>query len=186
MPAVRQRRSRRAWLRNAASRACARGAFSGGADCAHRSRQHRTPRRLCAKSAIEWMRAPSTSSSARRCSPRVTISPASRWSACLAPTMRFTAPIFAPPSASQRCCFRSPAGRGARHCAGEVIVQTDFPEHPLYQALAMNRYGEFAASLMAERRAAGLPPFAHLALVTAEALGTRSRRRVSPGGVQRG
>jgi len=62
------------------------------------------------------------------------------------------------------------AGRAGRAAlAGEVIVQTDFPEHPLYRALASNAYDEFATSLLAERRAAGLPPFAHLALVTAEA-----------------
>ncbi|HYR00667.1 MAG TPA: primosomal protein N' [Casimicrobiaceae bacterium] len=62
------------------------------------------------------------------------------------------------------------AGRAGRAAlAGEVIVQTDFPEHPLYRALGGNDYGAFAATLLAERRAAGLPPFAHLALVTAEA-----------------
>ena len=62
------------------------------------------------------------------------------------------------------------AGRAGRAALpGEVIVQTDFPEHPLYRSLAANAYGEFAASLLAERRAASLPPFAHLALVTAEA-----------------
>jgi len=62
------------------------------------------------------------------------------------------------------------AGRAGRAALpGEVIVQTDFPEHPLYRALASNQYGEFSASLLAERRAAGLPPFAYLALVTAEA-----------------
>jgi primosomal protein N' (replication factor Y) len=62
------------------------------------------------------------------------------------------------------------AGRAGRAALpGEVIVQTDFPEHPLYRSLAANAYGEFAASLIAERRAASLPPFAHLALVTAEA-----------------
>ena len=59
------------------------------------------------------------------------------------------------------------AGRAAQ--PGEVIVQTDFPEHPLYRALAASDYGAFAADLLAERRAAGLPPFAHLALITAEA-----------------
>ena len=64
------------------------------------------------------------------------------------------------------------AGRAGRaQLPGEVIVQTDFPGHPLYQALAANTYGEFAADLLAERRVAGLPPFAHLALVTAEAAG---------------
>ena len=62
------------------------------------------------------------------------------------------------------------AGRAGRAALpGEVIVQTDFPAHPLYRALAANDYGAFAGTLMAERRAAGLPPFAHLALVTAEA-----------------
>ena len=59
------------------------------------------------------------------------------------------------------------AGRAAQ--PGEVIVQTDFPEHPLYRALAANDYGAFAADLLAERRVSGLPPFAHLALVTAQA-----------------
>jgi primosomal protein N' (replication factor Y) len=62
------------------------------------------------------------------------------------------------------------AGRAGRAALpGEVIVQTDFPDHPLYRALAANDYGAFAATLLAERRVAGLPPFAHLALVTAEA-----------------
>ena len=62
------------------------------------------------------------------------------------------------------------AGRAGRaKLPGEVIVQTDFPDHPLYRALAANAYGEFAGHLLAERRAAALPPFAHLAVVTAEA-----------------
>src|SRR4029077_17114554 len=47
------------------------------------------------------------------------------------------------------------AGRGS--LPGEVVVQTDFPSHPLYRALAANDYGAFAGTLMAERRAAGLP-----------------------------
>src|SRR4029077_13132257 len=50
------------------------------------------------------------------------------------------------------------AGRAGRAALpGEVIVQTDFPSHPLYRALAANDYGAFAGTLMAERRAAGLP-----------------------------
>jgi primosomal protein N' (replication factor Y) len=62
------------------------------------------------------------------------------------------------------------AGRAGRAALpGEVIVQTDFPSHPLYRALAADDYGAFAGTLLAERRAAGLPPFAHLALVVAEA-----------------
>ena len=62
------------------------------------------------------------------------------------------------------------AGRAGRAALpGEVIVQTDFPAHPLFRALAAHDYGAFAEALLAERRAACLPPFAHLALVIAEA-----------------
>jgi primosomal protein N' (replication factor Y) len=59
------------------------------------------------------------------------------------------------------------AGRGA--AAGEVIVQTDFPEHPLYEAVARHDYDRFAMTLLAEREELKLPPFARLALLRAEA-----------------
>jgi primosomal protein N' (replication factor Y) len=59
------------------------------------------------------------------------------------------------------------AGRG--ELPGEVIVQTDFPTHPLARALAAHDFASFADVLLAERRAATLPPFAHLALLVAEA-----------------
>ncbi len=62
------------------------------------------------------------------------------------------------------------SGRAGRaDLPGEVIVQTDFPTHPLARALAAHDYGSFAEALLAERRAASLPPFAHLALLVAEA-----------------
>jgi primosomal protein N' (replication factor Y) (superfamily II helicase) len=59
------------------------------------------------------------------------------------------------------------AGRGA--LAGEVLVQTDFPDHPLYRALIDHDYDRYAEALLAERLTLGLPPFAHLALLAAEA-----------------
>jgi primosomal protein N' (replication factor Y) len=63
------------------------------------------------------------------------------------------------------------AGRAGRAVLpGEVIVQTDFPAHPMYQALAAHDWDDFAATLLAERRAASLPPFTHLALLAAESL----------------
>jgi primosomal protein N' (replication factor Y) len=62
------------------------------------------------------------------------------------------------------------AGRGA--IAGEVMVQTDFPDHPLYKALVDHDYDRYAETLLAERQSLGLPPFAHLALLAAE---SRSR-----------
>jgi len=62
------------------------------------------------------------------------------------------------------------AGRAGRaDLPGEVLVQTDFPSHPLYRALIEHDYERLAAALLAERRVSSLPPFAHLALVTAEA-----------------
>ncbi|HHH46280.1 MAG TPA: primosomal protein N' [Thiotrichales bacterium] len=59
------------------------------------------------------------------------------------------------------------AGRGVR--PGEVLVQTHFPEHPLLQTLVHEGYAGFARRTLAERREAGLPPYAHLALLRAEA-----------------
>ena len=62
------------------------------------------------------------------------------------------------------------AGRSGRaELAGEVIVQTDFPNHRLFSALVEHDYDGFAETLLEERRAAGLPPFAYLALLSAEA-----------------
>ncbi len=59
------------------------------------------------------------------------------------------------------------AGRG--DTAGEVMVQTHQPDHPLLQALAVGGYGAAVPILRGERRAAGLPPFSAMALVRAEA-----------------
>src|SRR5450631_2873762 len=59
------------------------------------------------------------------------------------------------------------AGREAR--PGEVIIQTQFPEHPLLQRLIAEGYECFAASALAERREAGWPPYSRLALLRAEA-----------------
>jgi primosomal protein N' (replication factor Y) len=62
------------------------------------------------------------------------------------------------------------AGRAGRaEHPGEVIVQTDFPDHPVYAALRGHDYERFANALLAEREAAELPPFAHVALLMAEA-----------------
>ncbi|HSO06497.1 MAG TPA: primosomal protein N', partial [Pelomicrobium sp.] len=62
------------------------------------------------------------------------------------------------------------AGRAGRaDMPGEVLVQTRFPHHPLFHALATHSYERFAEVLLAERRAAGFPPFVHQALLRAEA-----------------
>jgi primosomal protein N' (replication factor Y) len=59
------------------------------------------------------------------------------------------------------------AGRGA--IPGEVLVQTEFPEHPLYRALCRHDFDALARDLLEERRIAGFPPFVHQALLRAEA-----------------
>jgi primosomal protein N' (replication factor Y) len=59
------------------------------------------------------------------------------------------------------------AGREAR--AGEVMIQTEFPEHPLLNRLINEGYESFALSALEERREAGWPPFSRLALLRAEA-----------------
>jgi primosomal protein N' (replication factor Y) len=59
------------------------------------------------------------------------------------------------------------AGRADR--PGEVFIQTYFPEHPLLQTLVSEGYGRFAEQAMTERRQAGWPPYACLALLRAEA-----------------
>jgi len=61
-------------------------------------------------------------------------------------------------------------GRSGRAAlAGEVLIQTEYPTHPLYRALIAHDYRRFAETQLAERRAAGFPPFSFQALLTAEA-----------------
>ncbi|MFT4246583.1 MAG: primosomal protein N' [Pseudomonas sp.] len=59
------------------------------------------------------------------------------------------------------------AGRAER--PGEVWLQTHHPEHPLLQTLVNGGYHAFATAELAQREGAGFPPFAHLALLRAEA-----------------
>src|SRR3546814_11490639 len=62
------------------------------------------------------------------------------------------------------------AGRAGRHAkGGEVIIQTDYPEQSVYQAMSRHDYAGFARYSLDEREAIGLPPYAYQALLTAEA-----------------
>ncbi|MBI5780052.1 MAG: primosomal protein N' [Rhodocyclales bacterium] len=61
------------------------------------------------------------------------------------------------------------AGRAGRAGApGRVLVQTEFPQHPLFRELATHDYAAFAARTLAERQALRLPPFAFQALLRAD------------------
>lgn len=59
------------------------------------------------------------------------------------------------------------AGRGAK--PGEVMIQTEYPDHPLLKSLLADGYDGFAHAALAERQAAGWPPFAHVAALRASA-----------------
>ncbi|TAK91562.1 MAG: primosomal protein N' [Burkholderiaceae bacterium] len=62
------------------------------------------------------------------------------------------------------------AGRAGRAAtAGQVLLQTRYPQHPLYQALTTHDYAKFAQQLLQERQQAGWPPYAHQAVLRAEA-----------------
>jgi len=62
------------------------------------------------------------------------------------------------------------AGRaGRRDRPGEVLVQTLYPEHAMFRALARHDYAGFAGTQLAEREAAGFPPYVHEAVLRAEA-----------------
>ena len=62
------------------------------------------------------------------------------------------------------------AGRaGRRATAGEVLVQTRYPGHTLFDALARHDFAGFADAQLEERRAAGFPPFVFEAALRAEA-----------------
>jgi primosomal protein N' (replication factor Y) len=61
------------------------------------------------------------------------------------------------------------AGRAGRaNLPGEVLIQTRYPEHPLYQSLVRHDYAGFAKSVLAQRREAGFPPFVFEAALRAE------------------
>jgi primosomal protein N' (replication factor Y) len=53
------------------------------------------------------------------------------------------------------------AGRGSK--PGEVLIQTEFPDHPLLTHLLTSGYDGFAQAALQERLAAAWPPFSRLA-----------------------
>ncbi|MFV5212202.1 primosomal protein N' [Azonexus caeni] len=62
------------------------------------------------------------------------------------------------------------AGRAGRaELEGEVLIQTQYPEHPLFAALVAQDYPGFAAGQLKEREQAGFPPYAFQAVLRAEA-----------------
>lgn len=60
-------------------------------------------------------------------------------------------------------------GRAGRaDLPGEVLIQTEHPQHPLYRALIHHDYTEFAKAMLAERETAGFPPYMYQAMLRAD------------------
>lgn len=81
----------------------------------------------------------------------------------------FSAPNF---RAAEQICQQiiQVAGRAGRaDKAGEVIIQSFKPDHPLLQVLIKQGYHAAATRLLGERHLLNLPPYRHAALITAQA-----------------
>lgn len=89
--------------------------------------------------------------------------------------------VLNPDSALYSSDFRAPerlfaqlaqvAGRAGRaDKPGEVLIQTAFPDHPLYRALQQHDFDGFAATQLTERQMAGFPPFVYQAMLRAEGM----------------
>ncbi len=68
------------------------------------------------------------------------------------------------------------SGRAGRSTApegktqqGEVVIQTRYPEHPIFKYVLSARYVQFANELLKQRHDAMMPPFSHQALLCSNA-----------------
>jgi len=72
------------------------------------------------------------------------------------------------------------SGRAGRHLQkkggsiSEVLIQTSYPQHPLYEAVFSHNHNQFATSLLEERAQACLPPYIYQALLRSESKGLES------------
>jgi primosomal protein N' (replication factor Y) len=63
------------------------------------------------------------------------------------------------------------AGRaGRREETGQVLIQTAFPDHPMFQLVQQHDYIGFAKQTLQERQSASYPPFGYFALIRAESV----------------
>src|SRR6185436_18975346 len=69
------------------------------------------------------------------------------------------------------------AGRAGRaYVPGEVLVQTAFPEHPLFLALKNHDFSAFADAQLKIRQEAQFPPYTFQALLRVESVATEPAR----------
>ena len=67
-----------------------------------------------------------------------------------------------------------------------MLIQTEYPEHPLLQSLLKDGYDGFARTALAERAAADWPPFAHVAALRASATALAPAVRIPARGAATG
>lgn len=60
------------------------------------------------------------------------------------------------------------SGRAGRHQAGEVYIQTKFPNHSFFEQLMQQDYDSFAHDEIQSRKLLAYPPMGHLALLRVE------------------
>ena len=75
---------------------------------------------------------------------------------------------FPCPGAVVPADFLQVGGRAGARQAGQVLIQTWHPEHPIFEALRRHDFAGFADYALAERQETEYPPYAHLALLRAE------------------
>ena len=80
----------------------------------------------------------------------------------------FASPDFRAPEHTAQLIVQVAGRAGRADRAGEVWIQTFNPDSPLLRALVRDGYAGFAATELAQRNAAGLPPFRALALLKAD------------------
>lgn len=69
------------------------------------------------------------------------------------------------------------SGRGER--TGEVLIQTYYPDNPIFQPLVAHDYRAFAFGLLEERKKTRLPPFGFVAVIRADsAFAERAEQRL--------
>lgn len=62
------------------------------------------------------------------------------------------------------------SGRAGRNTQqGEVVIQTRYPDHPIFHFVLSSRYAQFASQLLKQRSGAALPPYSYQALLCANA-----------------
>ena len=109
--------------------------------------------------------AKSTCSSARRWSPKATISSASRSLASSPPISRSAAPISAPPNAPFSCSRRWPDAPAAANCPAKFSSKRIIPSTTQFNTPRKQDYVSFYEKEAHFRRMLHYPPFAALASV---------------------